>query len=118
MMAQGILREVPMRKRALVLVAALLFGACNTYNLKYKPDPQPSGANLFADFVTLQDSVAVVIDTDGRRLEEIYVKKPDGTIVRPLNISYPATYRSSAVGIGFGYGAGSHVGVGTGVGVP
>ena len=107
-----------MLKSLLLVAAALLLGACNTYNLKYQPAVQPSGLNLYADFVPLQDSVAVVIDTDGRRLEEIYVKKSDGTQVRPMNISYPASYRSSSVGLGIGYGTGSHVGVGTGFGVP
>ncbi len=107
-----------MRKHAFILLATLFLGACNTYNLKYRPDPQPSGVNIFADFVQLQDSVAVVIDTNSRRLEEIFVKKSDGTVVRPLNISYPASYQSSSLGFGIGgFSGGGHGGVGTGVGV-
>src|SRR4051812_31474324 len=98
---------------AMVLVLA----GCNSYQLKYAAVPQPAGANIFADYTPLQGAVGVNIDTDGRRLEEVSVKRTDGTVVRPVNISYPAVGHSAAVGTGFGFGSG-HVGVGTGIGIP
>ena len=57
------------------------------------------------------------MDTDGRRLEEIYIRKSDGTQVLPLNIEYPRFEKTASVGTGVGVGIGP-VGVGTGVGVP
>jgi hypothetical protein len=103
---------------SLVLLAGAVLGGCsNGYNLHYAADPQPAGANLFADYTPLQDGVGVTVDTDGRRLEEIYVKKADGTVARPLNITYPRFEKSATIGTGIGLGFGS-VGVGTGVGVP
>jgi hypothetical protein len=101
---------------ALSLTLMLLVG-CNSYNLRYAANPQPVGANLFADYTPLQGAVGIPIDTDGRRLEEVYIKRPDGTVARPLNIGYAPMGHGAALGTGLGFGTG-RVGVGTGVGIP
>jgi hypothetical protein len=100
-----------------LVVFAAAAGGCNGYNLRYKADPQPQGATLFADFTPLQDAVAAVVDTDGRRLEEIFVRRADGSVVRPVNVIYPGFGKSAALGTGLGVGAG-HVGIGTGLSIP
>jgi hypothetical protein len=101
----------------LPILALVALTGCNSYNLHYKAEPQPDGANIFADFTTLQDAIGVSVDTDGRRLEEIYIKKSDGTLVRPANIAYPGFGKSASIGTGVGVGGGS-VGVGTGIFMP
>jgi len=103
--------------KMLLPLAFLSLTACNSYNLRYAAQPQPKGANLYADYTPLQDAVGMTLDTDGRRLEEIYVQKSDATQVRPLNIAYPAFGKSAALGTGVGLGAG-HVGLGTGISFP
>jgi hypothetical protein len=107
-----------MPKKTFILpMAILLLAACNSYNLRYQAAPQPDNVHLYADYTQLQDAIGVSIDTDGQRLEEVFIKKSDGTIVRPVNIAYPSFHKSSAVGFGVGAGTGS-VGLGTGFGVP
>jgi hypothetical protein len=98
-------------------VLAVLLGGCNTYNLRYEAKPQPQGAHVFADFTQLQGAVGFPVDTDGRRLEEAYVRLGDGAIVRPLQIVYPGFGQDASLGAGIGFGHGG-VGLGTGVGFP
>jgi len=100
-----------------VFATFLLLTGCNSYNLRYKADPQPSGANLFADYTQLQDAVGVSIDTDGRRLEDVFIAKADGSVVHPLNIAFAGMGPAGSVGVG-GFGAGDHVGVGSGLFFP
>ncbi|MGN6371164.1 MAG: hypothetical protein ACTHN5_23160 [Phycisphaerae bacterium] len=103
-----------MRSTTLMLLAALaLLTGCNSYNLRYKAVPQPANRHLYADFTRLQDSTGIYVDTDGRRLEELYIRKPDGTIVRPARIDYPGFGRAASIGPGIGIGP-----VGVGVGFP
>lgn len=99
------------------LFMVTLLAGCNSYSLRYTANPQPKNANIYADYMPLQDAVGMSIDTDGRRLEEVFVKKPDGTVVHPLNVVYPGFGHSAALGTGIGVGSG-HVGVGTGFGFP
>jgi len=100
-----------------LLAAIVLCGCGNPYHLKYEAMPQPKDANLFADISHLSDGIEVSVDTDGRRLEEIFIKKADGTVVHPEIINFPKFEKSASVGTGVGVGIGP-VGVGTGVGVP
>jgi hypothetical protein len=100
-----------------VVLAVFFLGGCNSYNLRYAAIPQPKGANLFADYNLLQDAVTVMVDTDGNRLEDIYVTRGDGAIVRPLAIQHAGYYQSAALGTGIG-GFGRHVGGGVGMGFP
>jgi hypothetical protein len=102
---------------SMALLGISLIAGCNGYQLRYQANPQPQWANVYADYTLLQDAIGVSIDTDGRRLEEVFIRKADGTQVRPLNISYPGFSKSAAIGSGLGFGAG-HVGFGTGIGIP
>ncbi|HVS70617.1 MAG TPA: hypothetical protein VHQ47_05115 [Phycisphaerae bacterium] len=102
---------------AAALLAALLLGGCNSYSLRYRAQPQPKYHHVYADFTPLQDAVGFSIDTDGRRLEEVYVKKGDGTVVHPVSIAYPGFGRNGALFPGIGVGGGHVVG-GIGVGIP
>jgi hypothetical protein len=100
-----------------MLFPLLFIAGCNSYDLRYKAAPQPSNANLFVGYSLLQDSVGIMIDTDGRRLEEAFIRLPDGSVVRPVNVVFPSFGKSASIGAGVGVGWGG-VGVGTGVGVP
>ncbi len=104
-----------MRKITAALIAPLAFlTACtNSYELRYKADPQPRDRQLFADYARLQDSIAISIDTNGHRLDDIYVRKPDNTIIRPTRIDYPGYGSSASFGPGVGVGP-----VGVGIGFP
>ncbi len=107
----------PLRAVHLPLLAALLLGGCNSYNLRYSAQPQPKYHHVYADFTPLQDAIGFSIDTDGRRLEEIYVRKADGSIVHPLSLAYPGFTRNGALFPGIGVGGGHVVG-GIGAGIP
>jgi hypothetical protein len=109
--------------RYLFALTILLTG-CSSTSLPYKPVSQPSGAHLSADYVLLADHLRVEVDTDGYRLEDAQIVRPDNAIVRPQTIEQPPTAYSSGSSVGFGVGGGSFgggrgggVGVGTGVGV-
>jgi hypothetical protein len=104
-----------MRQSTAARVAALAFltGCTNSYELRYKAQPQPHDHQLFADYARLQDSIAISIDTNGHRLEDIYVRKPDNAIVRPARIDYPGYGSSASFGPGVGVGP-----VGVGIGFP
>jgi hypothetical protein len=99
------------------VLGAVAFGGCNSYNLRYEAMPQPDGKHLYADYNQLQDAVSIAVDTDGERLEDIYIKLGDGSKVYPVNINYPGFARSGALGTGLGAFTG-HVGFGTGIGAP
>ena len=102
----------PILPMLLLCLLATLFG-CNSYKLRYEAKPQPSGRHLFADYTMLQDSLGIYVDTDGKRLEEIFIRKPDGSVVRPVRIDYPAFGRAASIGPGIGVGP-----VGVGIGFP
>jgi|GEM_PF-3669401 len=101
----------------LMLTAMVLVGCGNPHKLRYGPEKQPAFANLYADYYELERAIAFAIDTDGQRLEEVYVRKADGTVVQPMNIQFPAFGQTASIGPGVGVGAGS-VGVGVGIGIP
>jgi hypothetical protein len=115
--------EVRMLSR-LVLVAALgLLAGCARTTLPYKPEVQPRGAQVSAAYHVIADRVGIEIDTDGRRLEQAWIFKPDGQAVAPDSIDLPPTVTgpgpSINVGVGGGsYGGGFGVGTGVGVGIP
>ena len=113
-----------MLPRVLVLVAAVtVLVACARTTLPYKPEIQPSGARLSAAYQVVADRVGIEIDTDGLRLEQAWIVKPDGVAVGPQSIEVPPTVTGPpptfSIGIGGGsYGSGVGVGTGLGVGVP
>jgi hypothetical protein len=97
----------------LMLLPVALAACTNSAQLRYQPDKQPDWLHVYADYQILQDHIGVLIDTDGRHLDDVYITKPDGAVVRPLSITYPAFGQSVSVGTGIGWGP-----VGVGVGVP
>jgi hypothetical protein len=109
--------------RSLLLGAAVLsLLGCASHSLPYKPDVQPRGATISAGYQILADRLRLEIDTDHRRLEDIWIAKPDGTAVRALQIDNAPTVvpppPSVSVGVGgTSWGGRGGVGVGTGVGV-
>ena len=107
------------RSIAAVSLAALLVavGGCNSYNLRYAAQPQPKNGHIYADFTPLENATAFSIDTDGGRIEEVSVRKADGTLLHPLNISFPGFGKASAIMPGVGFGTG-HIGLGLGAGIP
>jgi hypothetical protein len=102
----------------------LLLAGCAHSSLPYKPAVQPEGARLAAGYQILADRLRVEIDTDHRRLEDIWITKPDGTAVRAQTIDNAPTVTgpppSVSVGVGGGtwIGRGGSIGTGLGVGIP
>ena len=109
--------------KALVIVAALALVGCAHSSLPYKPDVQPEGARVSAGYQILSDRLRIEIDTDHRRLEDIFIVKPDGTAVRALTIDNAPIVTgpppSVSVGVGGGtWGGRGGIGTGVGVGIP
>lgn len=106
--------------KPLVIAAMLTLAGCAHSSLPYKPDVQPDGARVSAGYQILADRLRVEIDTDHRRLEDIFIVKPDGTAVRAQTIDNApiVTGPPPSVGVGVGGGTwGGRGGIGTGVGV-
>jgi hypothetical protein len=111
-----------MRRLALVAVLALTAG-CASATLPYKPDPQPDGARISAAYQILADRLRIEIDTDHRRVEDVWIHKPDGTALRALAIDNAPVVTGPPPTIGVGVGSGGYrggIGIGTGlsVGIP
>lgn len=108
-----------MNRRALAIVLVALAG-CAHASLPYKPDQQPAGARVSAGYQLLADRVKIEIDTDGRRLEDVWILKPNETAVRATTIENAPTVTGPGPTIGIGIGGGSFGyggGVGSSVGV-
>jgi hypothetical protein len=110
--------------RSLAFAALLALAGCAGAGVPDEPGSQPGGgARLSAGYQVVGDRLRFQIDTDGRRLEEAVITRPDGTEVRPRTVEHPGTgYAGGPVGVGIGVGGGSWggrggVGVGTGVSV-
>src|SRR5919204_4080033 len=105
-----------------LLLAVVLVG-CSHATLPYRPDSQPRGAKVSADYQIVGDRLRIEIDTDGRRLEQAWIGRPDGVSVAPQTIDNPpvVTGPPPTMSIGVGgasYGRGIAIGHGVGVGVP
>ena len=110
-----------MRHRLWLFALMLGLSGCSSATLPYKPEPQPPGRVISADYLLLADRLRVEVDTGGYRLEDAQIIKDRGA-VRPQTIEHPPAGSGSSAGIGFGVGGASvgsrsGVGVGTGVGV-
>jgi len=108
---------------SLTVVALVALAGCPQATLPYKPEQQPDGAKLSAAYQMLADRLRIEIDTDHRRLEDIWIVRADGTAVRAQTIENApvVTGPGPTVGIGVGgasIGRGSVIGTGVGVGVP
>jgi hypothetical protein len=109
--------------KSLVIAAMLVLAGCAHSSLPYKPDVQPDGARVSAGYQILADRLRVEIDTDHRRLEDIFIVKPDGTAVRAQTIDNAPIVTgpppSVSVGVGGGtWGGRGGIGTGVGVGIP
>ena len=108
---------------SLTVVALVALAGCAQATLPYKPEQQPDGAKVSAAYQMLADRLKIEIDTDHRRLEDIWIVRADGTAVRAQTIENApvVTGPGPTVGIGVGgasIGRGSVIGTGVGVGVP
>lgn len=107
--------------RLFVTTTFLLLAGCAGSSLPYAPEQPPPGARVSAAYTIVADRLRVEFDTDGRRVEEAKILKPDGSELRALAIDMGppvATGSPFSIGIGGGtFGSRGGVGVGTGVGV-
>jgi len=108
--------------RRLVLALVLLAGCSHTM-LPYRPEAQPRGARISADYQVVGDRLRIELDTSGRRLEQAWIIRPGGASVAPDGVDLPpvVTGPPSSISIGVGgasYGRGIGVGSGVGLEVP
>jgi len=104
---------------AIAAVVVMLAG-CARAMLPYKPEQQPVGAKISAGYQMLADRLRIEIDTDHRRLEDIWIVRSDGNAVRAQSIENAPVVTGPGPTIGVGVGGasiGRGVGIGTGVGV-
>lgn len=111
-----------MKHRLWLFALMIALSGCSTTALPYKPQSQPAGVFLSADYVILADRLRVEVDTGGYRLEDAQIVKADKAAVRPQTIEQPPAYNRAGSGFGIGlgggtFGGGSGVGGGAGVGV-
>src|SRR5256885_17063829 len=112
-----------MSRRPSMVIALVFLAGCSQATLPYKPEQQPKGAKVSAAYQMLADRLKVEIDTDHRRLEDIFIVRADGTAVRAQSIENApvVTGPGPTIGIGIGgasIGRGVGIGTGGGVGVP
>jgi hypothetical protein len=112
-----------MIRRVLTIAALVALAGCAP-SLPYTPEQQPPGAKISAAYRIVGDRLGVEIDTDGRRLEEAKILRPDGSALHAQTIEHaPVAYPYSpgmSVGVGVGGVSGggrSGTAVGTGVGM-
>jgi len=106
-----------------VVFALLVLTGCSHATLPYTPERQPEGAKISAGYQLLADRLRIEIDTDHRRLEDIWIVRSDGNAVRAQAIENAPTVTGPGptIGIGMGgasIGRGSAIGTGIGVGMP
>src|SRR2546421_8964155 len=112
-----------MSRRSSSVIALVFLAGCSQATLPYKPEAQPKGARVAAAYQMLADRLKIEIDTDHRRLEDLFIVRADGTAVRAQTIENApvVTGPGPTVGIGIGgasIGRGGGIGTGVGVGVP
>jgi len=112
-----------MSMRLPIALTLVLLAGCASATLPYEPERQPDGAKVSAAYQMLADKLKIEIDTDHRRLEDIWIVRSDGTAIRAQTIENApvVTGPGPTVGIGVGgasIGRGSAIGTGVGVGVP
>ena len=112
-----------MSRRSSIVIALVFLAGCSQATLPYKPEAQPKGAKVAAAYQMLADRLKIEIDTDHRRLEDLFIVRADGMAVRAQTIENApiVTGPGPTVGIGIGgasIGRGGGIGTGVGVGVP
>jgi hypothetical protein len=106
--------------RLAVIAACVILAGCAHAMLPYTPDKQPEGARVSAGYQIVADRLRIEIDTDRRRVEDVWIHKPDGTAVRALAIDNAPVVTGPPPTIGVGVGSGGYrggIGIGTGVSV-
>jgi len=106
-----------------VVTTLVLVAGCATATLPYTPERQPDGARVSAAYQMLSERLRIEIDTDHRRLEDVWIVRTDGTAIRPQAIENApvVTGPGPTFGVGIGgasIGRGGGVGTGVSVGVP
>jgi hypothetical protein len=109
----------PLRIAAILVLLA----GCASATLPYTPDSQPPGVKLSAAYQMLSDQLRIEINTDHRRVEDVWIARSDGTAIRPKAIENApvVTGPGPTIGIGLGgasYGRGGAIGSGVGVSAP
>ncbi|HTO10762.1 MAG TPA: hypothetical protein VMQ51_04260, partial [Candidatus Binatia bacterium] len=82
----------------------------------YRPDPQPRGARVSANYQVVGDRLRIELDTNGQRLEQAWLMRPGTASLAPDAVENPAVVTGPPSTISVGVGGGSS-GVGTGLGV-
>jgi hypothetical protein len=109
-----------MSRYGTLLMTLVVLAGCSRATLPYKPEQQPDGAKISAGYQMLADRLRIEIDTDHRRLEDIWIVRSDGNAVRAQSIENAPVVTGPGPTIGVGVGGasiGRGVGIGTGVGV-
>ena len=106
----------------LVLSAVLVLAGCSRAMLPYRPDPQPPGGRVSANYQVVGDRLRIEIDTGGRVLEQAWIMRPGGSSVAavaidpaPVEMSPGPTFSIGVGGGSFGRGGGGGGGVSAGV---
>jgi hypothetical protein len=112
-----------MKRPLACLLALIMLAGCSRATLPYTPEPQPSGAKVSAGYQMLANQLRIEVDTDERRIEDIWIVRSDGTAIRAQSIENPplVTSPGPTIGVGVGgvsIGRGGGFGTSVGVGVP
>ena len=70
--------------------AVLFLVGCNQYGYRYQPSAQVITGPIYADYRVGPKSVDILVDTNGLKLDNVAIAKPDGEIVKPTSVDYPA----------------------------
>ena len=91
-----------MKPYAVAAVLLVALAGCARATLPYKPEQQPEGATLSAAYQMLADRLRIEIDTDHRRLEDIWIIRSDGNAVRAQSIENAPVVTGPGPTIGVG----------------
>ncbi|HUO08892.1 MAG TPA: hypothetical protein VM008_11365 [Phycisphaerae bacterium] len=75
-------------KRAWMSLVVLLCASCSEYGYRYKPE-QHSLRPIYADYRVQHDNVDIMVDTNGARLQSIFILKRDTLEAKPKSVDYP-----------------------------
>jgi hypothetical protein len=109
------------RHRADALALAVVVAGCAPASLPYFPAEQPAGMTISAGYERRDDRLRVSVASEGYRVEEVSLVRPDGSLVPAERLEATPTGGGHGVQVGLGMGggwsSGGGVDVGSGVGV-
>ncbi|MGN6369885.1 MAG: hypothetical protein ACTHN5_16635 [Phycisphaerae bacterium] len=76
-------------RKILVLLLSFCCVACSEYGYRFRAHPDSSFRQVYADYKVHGDTVDILVDTNGARLQTIYAVKQDTMRADPKSISYP-----------------------------